>query len=134
VPSPERLKLNTAHAGYSGWDVGDTVILTVDSGFGFMVYGTYHTRVWVDEVTDLVPDDYRVAVAFESGLRLGVDAYSAVELYEGSSAIGAGSLIGPRVVRLKPSGLLPPIQFGKRTSGVRRYVLPPRWQRVGLRA
>lgn len=44
-------------AGYSGWDVGDTVILTVDSGFGFMVYGTYHTRVWVDEVTDLVPDN-----------------------------------------------------------------------------
>lgn len=44
-------------AGYSGWDVGDTIILTVDSGFGFMVYGTYHTRVWVDEVTDLVPDN-----------------------------------------------------------------------------
>jgi hypothetical protein len=46
------------YAGYSGWDVGDTVILTVDSGFGFMVYGTYHTRVRVDEVTDLVPDDH----------------------------------------------------------------------------
>jgi hypothetical protein len=43
------------YAGYSDWDVGDTVILTVDSGFGFMVYGTYHTRVRVDEVTDLVP-------------------------------------------------------------------------------
>jgi len=33
------------------------VILTADSGFGFMVYGTFHTRVWVDEVTDLIPDD-----------------------------------------------------------------------------
>ena len=47
------------YAGYSGWDVGDTVILTVDSGFGFMVYGTYHTRVWVDEVADAVPDASR---------------------------------------------------------------------------
>jgi hypothetical protein len=52
------------YAGYNGWDVGDTVILTVDSGFGFMVYCTYHTRVWVDEVTDVVPDDQRVAIAF----------------------------------------------------------------------
>jgi hypothetical protein len=45
------------YAGYSNWSVGDTAILTVDSGLGFMVYGTFHTRVWVDEVTDLVPDD-----------------------------------------------------------------------------
>jgi hypothetical protein len=37
------------YGGYRGWDVGDTVILTVDAGFGFMVYGTYHTRVWVDK-------------------------------------------------------------------------------------
>jgi len=45
------------YAGYSDWSIGDTVILTADSGFGFMVYGTSHTRVWVDEVTNLIPDD-----------------------------------------------------------------------------
>jgi hypothetical protein len=43
--------------GYSEWNVGDTVILTVDSGFGFMVYGTRHTRVWVEEAVEAVPDD-----------------------------------------------------------------------------
>jgi hypothetical protein len=57
------------YAGYSGWAVGDTVILTVESGFGFMVYGTNHTRVWVDEVTDLVPDDYRTAMTFKGNWR-----------------------------------------------------------------
>jgi Tn3 transposase DDE domain len=30
---------------------------TDDSGFGFMVYGNYHTRVWLDEAFDPVPDD-----------------------------------------------------------------------------
>jgi hypothetical protein len=50
--------------GYSDWDVGDTVILTVDSGFGFMVYGTRHTRVWVEETVEAVPDDDRASIAF----------------------------------------------------------------------
>jgi hypothetical protein len=36
-------------AGASTWNVGDQVILTADSGFGFMVYGTNHTRVWIEE-------------------------------------------------------------------------------------
>jgi hypothetical protein len=44
-------------AGYSGWDLDDKVILTVDSGFGFMVYGTRHTYVWVEETVEAVPDD-----------------------------------------------------------------------------
>jgi hypothetical protein len=52
-------------AGYSDWDVGDRVILTVDSGFGFMVYGTRHTYVSVEEAVEAVPDDYRrVSAAF----------------------------------------------------------------------
>jgi hypothetical protein len=36
-------------AGASAWNVGDQVILTADSGFGFMVYGTNHARVWIEE-------------------------------------------------------------------------------------
>jgi hypothetical protein len=36
-------------SGSSTWDVGDQVILTADSGFGFMVYGTNYTRVWIEE-------------------------------------------------------------------------------------
>jgi hypothetical protein len=43
--------------GYSDWDVGDTVILSVDPGFGFMVYGTRHTQVWVEETVEAVPDN-----------------------------------------------------------------------------
>jgi len=43
--------------GYSEWNIGDTVILTVDSGLGFMVHGTLHTRVWVEEAGEAVPDD-----------------------------------------------------------------------------
>jgi hypothetical protein len=41
--------------GYSDWDVGDTVILSVDSGFGFMVYGTRQTQVSVEETSEAVP-------------------------------------------------------------------------------
>lgn len=43
-------------AGYSDWHVGDKVILTVESGFGFMVYGTRHTYVSVEETIEAVPD------------------------------------------------------------------------------
>jgi hypothetical protein len=39
-------------AGVSTWNVGDEVILTADSGFGFMVYGTNHTRVWIEETDE----------------------------------------------------------------------------------
>src|SRR5258708_1295966 len=35
--------------GNSDWNVGDTVILSVNPGFGFMVYGTRQTQVWVEE-------------------------------------------------------------------------------------
>jgi hypothetical protein len=52
-------------AGYRDWDVGDKVILTVESGFGFMVYGTRHTYVSVEETVEAVPDDdRRVSAAF----------------------------------------------------------------------
>jgi hypothetical protein len=51
--------------GYSDWDVGDTVILTVDSGFGFMVYGTRHTYVSVEKTVEAVPDgDRRISTTF----------------------------------------------------------------------
>ena len=43
--------------GYSDWDVGDTVILSVDPGFGFMVYGNRQTQVWVEETGEAVPDN-----------------------------------------------------------------------------
>jgi hypothetical protein len=47
-------------AGCNGWDVDDKVILTVDSDFGFMVYGTLDTHVWVQDAFDLIPDrDYQ---------------------------------------------------------------------------
>ena len=45
------------YAGYSDWDIDDKVVLTVDAGFGFMVYGTRHTYVWVEETVEAVPDD-----------------------------------------------------------------------------
>jgi hypothetical protein len=37
-------------AGASTWNTGDEVILTAESGFGFMVYGTNHTRVWIEQM------------------------------------------------------------------------------------
>ncbi len=40
--------------GYSDWNVGDTVILSVDPGFGFMVYGNRQTQVWVEETGEAV--------------------------------------------------------------------------------
>jgi hypothetical protein len=37
------------YAGSLLWSAGDTAILTTESGMGFMVYGTNHTYVSVEE-------------------------------------------------------------------------------------
>jgi hypothetical protein len=45
------------YAGNSTWNVGDTVILTTESGMGFMVNGTDHTYAWIEETDQSSLDD-----------------------------------------------------------------------------
>jgi hypothetical protein len=58
-------------AGYSEWDVGDKVILTVESGFGFTVYGTRHTYVSVEETVEAVPEPIKKRLGRGMGGKLG---------------------------------------------------------------
>jgi hypothetical protein len=44
-------------AGSTLWGVGDEAILTTESGMGFMVYGTNHTYVSIEETEQSSLDD-----------------------------------------------------------------------------
>lgn len=45
------------NAGSTLWSVGDEAILTTESGMGFMVYGTNHTYVSIEETEQSSLDD-----------------------------------------------------------------------------
>ena len=45
------------NAGSTLWSVGDEAILTTESGFGFMVYGTNHTYVSIEETEESSLDE-----------------------------------------------------------------------------